>query len=324
VSLRVVLAILFACGLLAFGFWAQQHYLMTAVAPPAPPGSGATSSAGSVSSIDPKVADSIAERIRTSGADVGVVFQTFDGNIAWSFRGDEIFHAASTMKIPVMIELFHQVREGRVKLDDRLAIRNEFHSLADGSAFTLDPADDSETELYKAVGQTRTLRELCEVMITASSNLATNLLVEKLGVDNIRTTAHGLHADGVHVLRGVEDNKAFARGLNNTTTAQGLASLLLAIANSQAVDAQASRHMVEILERQKFNEGIPSGLPADVRVAHKTGELTKLHHDAAIVYAEKPFVLVILVRGLADLKESSALMADITRRLYQASQTGAS
>ena len=121
----------------------------------------------------------------------------------------------------------------------------------------------------------------------------------------------------MHVLRGVEDQKAFDKGLNNTTTARGLQILLTAIANGKAVDANASHQMIEILERQKFNEGIPAGLPPGTKVAHKTGELTKLHHDAAIVYAPRPFVLVILVRGLADMKESSAVMADITRILYQ-------
>jgi beta-lactamase class A len=78
--------------------------------------------------------------------------------------------------------------------------------------------------------------------------------------------------------------------------------------------------MAEILARQKFNEGIPAGLPPGTRVAHKTGELTKIHHDAAIVFAPRPFVLVILVRGLAESKESAALMADITRRIYQSMQ----
>jgi beta-lactamase class A len=224
------------------------------------------------------------------------------------------------MKIPVLIELFHQVREGKLKLDEPLLVRNEFHSLADGSIYTLDPADDSETDLYKAAGQTRTLRQLCELMITVSSNLATNLLIEKLGVENIRATVHSLNADGMNVLRGVEDGKALAKGLNNTTTARGLQQLMDAIARGQAVDQESSRQMIEILERQKFNEGIPAGLPSGTRVAHKTGEITKIHHDAAIVFAPKPFVLVILVRGLANTKESAALMADITRQLYQATQ----
>lgn len=260
------------------------------------------------------------ERIQKSGADVAVAFQTLDGKLEWFFHADETFHAASTMKIPVMIELFHQVRERKVTLDDPLPIKNEFHSLVDGSVYTLSAADDSDADLYKAVGQTRTLRQLCELMITVSSNFAANLLIQKLGVENIRATVHSLHADGMNVLRGVEDNKAYEKGLNNTTTARGLFQLLQAIAGGRAVDPEASRQMVEILERQKFNEGIPAGLPAGTRVAHKTGEITKIHHDAAIVFAPRPFVLVILVRGIADTKVSGQLMADITRELYQVTQ----
>jgi beta-lactamase class A len=224
------------------------------------------------------------------------------------------------MKIPVMIELFNQVRLGKVKLDDPLALKNEFHSIVDRSVYTLSTADDSEVELYKADGQTRTLRELCELMITVSSNFATNLLIEKLGVENIRATVHELGGDGMRVLRGVEDNKAYEKGLSNTTTARGLAMLLQAITDGKAVDAERSMQMVAILERQKFNEGIPAGLPPGIPVAHKTGEITKIHHDAAIVFAKRPFILVILVRGLADTKESAALMADITGRLFEATQ----
>jgi beta-lactamase class A len=279
-----------------------------------------TLASGQSTTIDQTVNANIEERIRKSGADVAIGFRTLDGYTAYSVHDDESFHAASTMKIPVMIELFHQARQAKLKLDDPLLIRNEFHSLADGSIYTLDPADDSETDLYKAAGETRTLRQLCEIMVTVSSNLATNLLIEKLGVDNIRATVHSLSADGMNVLRGVEDNKAFAKGLNNTTTARGLQRLLEAIAHGEAVDQESSRQMIEILERQKFNEGIPAGLPPGIPVAHKTGEITKIHHDAAIVFAPKPFVLVLLVRGLADAKDSAALMADITRLLYQATQ----
>ena len=217
----------------------------------------------------------IKQVIRKSGADVGVAFRSLDGKTEWYFHADDSFHAASTMKVPVLIELFHQAREGKLKLDDPLVVKNEFHSLADGSVYTLNAEDDSETDLYKAAGQTRTLRQLSELMITVSSNLATNLIIEKLGVENIRATVHSLHADGMNVLRGVEDGKAFAKGLNNTTTARGLLELLGAIAGGEAVDAESSREMIEILERQKFNEGIPAGLPAGTRVAHKTGEITE-------------------------------------------------
>ena len=268
----------------------------------------------------PAVQQKLQRRIDSSHADVAVAFRTLDGKTEWAYHPDDAFHAASTMKIPVMIELFRQASEGKLHLDDPLTIRNEFHSIVDGSIYRLDPTDDSEFDLYKFEGQTRTLDQLCDLMITVSSNLATNLLIQKLGVENIRSTVHALGAHGMSVLRGVEDNKAFEKGLNNTTTAHGLQVLLTAIAEGKAVNADSSRQMIEILQRQHFNEGIPEGLPPGTRVAHKTGEITKIHHDAAIVYAPRPFVLVILVRGLADKKDSSGLMADLTRTLYQATR----
>jgi len=262
----------------------------------------------------------IQQRITASGADVAVYFKTLDGKAEWSVRPDDVFHAASTMKIPVLIDLYRQVQRGKLKLDDKIVVKNEFPSIVDGSVYKLSVADDSEATLYKAEGQTRTLRELSELMITVSSNFATNLIIEKLGVENIRATVHALGADGVVVLRGVEDGKAFEKGLNNTATARGLAVLLEAIAKETAVDAASSQEMIAILKRQKFNEGIPSGVPSGISVAHKTGEITKIHHDAAIVFANRPYVLVILVRGLADIKQSAALMAQINRELYRASQ----
>jgi len=262
----------------------------------------------------------IQQRIAASGAEVAVYFKTLDGKAEWSVRPDEVFHAASTMKIPVLIELFHQVQQGKVKLDDKLMVKNEFHSIVDGLSYKLNAADDSEADLYKAEGQSRSLRELCELMITVSSNFATNLIIEKLGVENIRAMVQALGADGVVVLRGVEDGKAFEKGLNNTATARGLAILLQAIAKKKAVDAASSEEMIAILTRQTFNEGIPAGLPPGISVAHKTGEITGIHHDAAIVFAKRPYVLVILVRGLVDIKQSAALIADISRQIYGATR----
>jgi len=150
--------------------------------------------AGSAVAHDPRLATAlpaIESTIKQSGAEVAVAFRTLDGKSEWLRRADESFHAASTMKVAVLIELYRQARQGKVRLDEPLTIRNEFHSLVDGSPFALDPQDDTETELYRAAGQTRTLAQLSELMITVSSNLATNLLIDKLGVDNIRAGMHG-------------------------------------------------------------------------------------------------------------------------------------
>ena len=287
------------------------------------PGLGALAPGLCYAAPDPRLAaavPAIESTIRASGLEAAVALRTLDHRSEWLLRADESFHAASTMKVAVLIELYRQVREGRVRIDEPLLIRNEFHSLVDGSPFTLDPKDDSEQALYQAVGATRTLRELSELMITVSSNLATNLLMDKLGVENIRAGVHALGADGMNVRRDLEDGKAYERGLNNTTTAGALLRLMEAIAHGQAVDADSSRQMVAVLERQTINDRIPAGLPAGMRVAHKTGEITAIRHDAAIVFAPRPFVLVVLTRGGTDPQQASALIAEITRQLYRATQ----
>src|SRR5215210_2185278 len=214
--------------------------------------------------------------IASSGAEVAVAYRSLDGRTELLIDGDKTFHAASTMKVPVMIELFRQAEAGTVKLDDPLPIVNQFKSIVDGSPYELSVGDDSDREVYARVGKTMTLRELCEAMITVSSNFATNLLIEKLGVENIRKTVTRLGAEGMQVLRGVEDQKAFDKGLNNTTTARGLLVLLGRIATGRAVDAQSDAAMVEILKRQKFNTAIPAGVPPGTPVAHKTGNVTRI------------------------------------------------
>ena len=259
--------------------------------------------------------------IKASGADVAVAFRTLDGRDELLIQPDVDYHAASTMKVPVMIELFRQARAGTLGLDDQILVRNEFHSIVDGSPFTLDAGDDSDAAIYKRIGGRMSYRELLEAMITVSSNFATNLIIERLGPRNIQRTTDALGAPGMHVLRGVEDDKAFEKGLNNTTTARALLTLMEKIAKGEAIDKASSGEMAAVLKRQSFNDRIPAGLPPGTPVAHKTGEITKIQHDAAIVYAPRPFALVILVRGLQDAKDGSRVAAAITRVLYDASQT---
>jgi len=254
--------------------------------------------------------------IDASGAEAAVVLETLDGKEQLAIDPEKSFHAASTMKVPVMIELFRQAEAGTLSLDEPLTVKNEFHSIVDGSVYQLSVGDDSDADVYKAVGKTMTLRQLCEAMITVSSNFAANLLIERLGAKNIQATTDRLGATGMHVLRGVEDQKAFDSGMNNTTTARALAVLLSKLATGRAVSSKADAEMVAILKRQHFHDAIPAGLPDGTVVAHKTGNITKIHHDAAIVYGKQPYVLVVLVRGIADEKTSAALIASISREAW--------
>jgi beta-lactamase class A len=256
--------------------------------------------------------------IAASGAEVAIAYRTIDGGTELLIEPDTTFHAASTVKVPVMLELFRQAHTGALGLDDPLPIRNDFHSIVDGSHYALAEGDLPDKEVFAALGRTLPLRHLCEEMITVSSNFAANLLIEKLGVDNIRRTVSALGADGMQVLRGVEDQKAFDKGLNNTTTARALLVLLERLAQGRAVDRDSDTEMVRILARQQaFPDAIAAGVPAGVVVAHKTGDITRIHHDAAIVYAPRPYVLVVLVRGIDDLRKSAAVMAAVSKAIYE-------
>jgi beta-lactamase class A len=270
--------------------------------------------------VSPRVANldrQLRSAIAASGAEVSLAFKTLDGRSEVLIDAERPFHAASTMKVPVLIELFKQAEAGKLSLEDSLVVRNEFRSIVDNSPYKLSEGADSDKGIYAAIGNSLTLRQLCEAMITVSSNFATNLLIERLGIDNIRATVAAMGAEGMQVLRGVEDQKAFDKGLNNSTTARGLLVLFEKLGRGTAVSKKADAEMVEILKRQKFNTAIPAGLPSGIAVAHKTGNITKIHHDAGIVYAKRPYVLVILVRGVQDINHSAALMAQLSKAVYE-------
>ncbi len=199
--------------------------------------------------------------IASSGAEVAVAFRTLDGRSEVLIEPDLRVHAASTMKVPVMIELFRQATTGTLSLDEPLTIRNEFRSIVDGSTYALSEGADSDKLVYASVGKTISLRQLCELMITVSSNFAANLLIERVGVDKVRATVSRLGADGMEVLRGVEDQKAFDKGLNNSTTARALLVLFESLAKGRAVGKKADAEMIAVLKRQMFKDGIPAGLP---------------------------------------------------------------
>jgi len=269
--------------------------------------------------------DSLRSRIEqriseVEGAVVGVVFRDLGSGAALDLNADESFHAASTMKVPVMIELFRRVDAGSLGLNQGILLVNRFASIVDGSPYSLNAGDDSDSSMYTQVGQRVPVRELIEHMITRSSNLATNALIELVGAANANSTAHRLGASRIRVLRGVEDGKAFQAGLNNTTTARDLAVLLEAIERGRAASRVSCDAMRDILLHQEFNDQIPAGLPPGTRVAHKTGSITAVLHDAAIVYPEgrPPYVLVVLTRGISDDKLARRLTADISRLVYQA------
>jgi len=267
------------------------------------------------------------------GAEVWVIARNHAGDTALvsvAFKdmatGDSVLvdpheplHAASTMKVPVMLELFRRADAGELSLDSTVLVRNEFRSIADSSRYALDPGEDSDSSLYRRVGERVPIRELIEHMITRSSNLATNLLIDLADPRRIAATMAEIGAGEMHVLRGVEDGPAFRAGMNNTTTAYALMRVMEAVAGGRAASPAASREMVDILSRQQFTQMIPAGVPRGVRTANKTGDITRIAHDAAIVFppGRAPYVLVVLTRGFRSPRSAAPAAREISAAVWR-------
>ena len=253
---------------------------------------------------------------------VAVAYLNTGTGVTYSREADRRMHPASTMKVPVMMALFDAVDRKEMRLDQPVPVQNEFRSIVDGSPYALDPAEDGDPDLYRAAGQSRPLEELIRRMIVRSSNLATNILIDRIGATRVTDLMRQLGAEDLRVLRGVEDQKAFDAGLNNVATARDLLIVLRALL-PEAQDSPwtpASREkMLDILGAQEFNEKIPAGLPPGTRVAHKTGDITAIHHDAAIVFpeGEAPYILVVLTAGFAEPAEADRTIAEISRTVWE-------
>ncbi len=257
---------------------------------------------------------------KDSSAVVGVSVIDLESGLRLGINDTITMHAASTMKVPIMIEVFRQAERTKSSLDELVPIKNQFTSIADGSTYSLSPTDDSDTTLYRMVGGQVPLRELVRLMIVRSSNLATNILIERVTPAAVRATLAELDAEGMSVLRGVEDTPAFRRGMNNMTTATGLARALESIARCRVTSRKACDEMIEILAAQEFNDMIPKGVPPRTKVAHKTGWITGSQHDGAIVFppGQKPYVLVVLTRGIQDTTKAAQMGADLSGFVWDA------
>jgi beta-lactamase class A len=267
------------------------------------------------------ITDQLKELIHASRAtEVGLAAHRISSGEEILIGADRAFHPASTFKLCVMMEVFRQIRLGRCSLEDPIAIKNEFASLADGSRFSLDIEDDSETDLYHHVGQTVPLGELVNRMITMSSNLATNILLEQVTPQAVSQFMKQLGEPDLVVRRGVEDDRAFRLGLNNSATARAFVGILLRLAKGLVVCQEDSDAMIEILANQYFNQMIPAGLPAGIRVAHKGGWNADYHHDVGIIYPRSglPIVLAILTKGYTEQAdaEAHAFIASLARAIY--------
>jgi len=258
---------------------------------------------------------------KESGAKaIAVALHDLETGFDLRYKEDRWFHAASTIKVPILLGAFAAIDRGELLPHSRVHIRNRFLSVVEDIPFRVESDRDANSAVHNAIGKMMRVDELAYHMITTSSNLATNLLLGVIGTDTVNQTLRELDVDeGIELRRGVEDELAFEKDINNRVTAEGLLRILVMLAQGKAFSPALSRRMMDILHGQEFNQGIPARLPKGARVAHKTGEISTVAHDAGVIYLpkRKPYVLVILTEWDASTTGRSRTIAAISHAIYE-------
>jgi beta-lactamase class A len=256
--------------------------------------------------------DEVAARVGEQGS-VSIWAGPTTGPAWFTFRDDAEHYACSTIKVPLVLAAYREADAGRLDLDRRVLVHDGFESQRPGYRFTMSRADDDDQEPWKRLGEQVALRWLACRAIVRSSNLATNLLLEAVGLGPVADVLRTCGARSTVMQRGIEDTPASESGRSNVVTARDLAVVLQAIAAGEPASPSAVAEVRGFLRAQQWNDGIPAGLPPGVRVGHKTGSVDGISHDAAIVEPADtpPYVLVVCTTtGLPDA-DGSRLIADV-------------
>lgn len=244
----------------------------------------------------------------------------YDTETCASFRrhAERWFHAASTIKVAILVGVYASIHHGWLLPHSRVHVRNRFLSAVDETPFRVMPDRDANSVVHESIGKMMRVTDLALHMIATSSNLATNLLLDLVGLETVQRSLDELAVDGIDIRRGVEDERAFEHGITNRVTADGLVQLLRLIAEERAFSPELSRDMLTILHAQEFKNGIPARLPRAVRVAHKTGEISTIAHDAGVVYppGRKPYVISVLTEWTPEASGRSATIAEVSQAVY--------
>lgn len=245
------------------------------------------------------VLDTLLPRLASMPGEVSFYGKDLSTGEACAYQADLPLVAASVIKLPILVEAFRQAKEGRVRMDEEFSIRPE-QKMPSCGALT-----------YLHDGLRVTLRDLCVLMIIVSDNTATNILIDRLGMDAVNETVRRLGLGQTTLRRKLFDAEASARGVENTIAAAEMGRLLEKLYRGQCVSPVADREMLDILRDQRLNGKMPFFLHG-TPIAHKTGEDSGITHDVGIVYAAHPLVLCF-ASNHTDVPAFERLIQDAAR-----------
>lgn len=254
-----------------------------------------------------KLHNEIRKTILAFDGEAGIYIKDMKTGVSVGLNEDKYFPSASIVKIPIMVCVFQAVEDGNLKFDQQLILKRTYKAKGAGKL------------KYFHAGRKFSVSELVELMITESDNTATNMLADALGFNYINWLLEKKYKlDITRMHRNVMDLKLRRRGIENYTTAKEIGLILEKIYRGKIVSKDASKEMLNILLKQTVNDRIPRYLPQEFSVAHKTGLLRGICHDAGIVFADKTdFVVCVLTSDFKSTKLAKKFIAEVAYRTYR-------
>lgn len=246
--------------------------------------------------------ENILEQIKSVPGKVGFYYKNLITGDTLEFQKDLQLHAASVIKIPILIEVFSRLETGGMEKSEVFTIHDK-DKLPSCGALT-----------YMHEGLQVTLEDLYTLMIILSDNTATNLLIKRLGMESINKTMQSLGLRQTKINRLLFDAEQSAKGIENTISTGEVALLLEKMYRGELVSPRASEEMLTILKKQRLNGKIPFLVPKNIEIAHKTGEDSGITHDVAVVYTPRPFI-VCFCGNEVNVPEYERVMQEVTASL---------
>lgn len=253
---------------------------------------------------DMSTAQAAVENIVSSyGENVAVSVRMLDGSGNFDVNGDESMQSASMIKLLVLAEYLDELDAGVIAANDAYEL------------VYADVVGGSGTMQGDAVGTEYTLDEVARRMIAVSDNVGTNVLIERMGVEQIQAKADELGLSGTQIAHKLMISAN--DGKWNMISANDAARILTRVAGSTLASADSCARAEEYLLEQEDEEGLAQGLPDGVAFGHKTGTIDNIRHDGGIVYAEHPYVICVLTKNMG-YDTANTLMAQISAAVYEA------
>lgn len=234
---------------------------------------------------------------------IGFYYENLIDGTTLGYNEDETFGAASVIKLPVLMYTAKLVAEGELSWEQKVTVRDEDKKPSCGALLSM--TGDIETDLIS----------LCRLMITISDNTATNMVIRTVGMERLQKGFTEMGLVKTSLIREMFDTRECVEGLSNLITPGEIGSLLRSIYERSFVSEETSQLIEDILLLQQIRHKIPGYIGRKKKIANKTGEDTGITNDAAIVYAKKPFVMVVTSND-TDVPQTERFIREAALKLY--------